>query len=412
MTAQRPRPSGGVARTAGGMARTPGGVARTPGGVARTAGPIALAAVILALSACATPPSGRGAESPGSAARPGARDVQGRDAPASAGTAAARRGGYYLDDGPGERPGPDPESIADATPRAEPLLARANRPYVVFERQYVPMTRLDPWRERGIASWYGRRYHGQRTASGEVYDMYAMSAAHPTLPIPSYVRVTRVSSGRSVVVRVNDRGPFLNGRVIDLSWTAAAKLGYVQAGSGEVDVELITDPLDFAAPAPGASDRGAARAAVAPLEPVAPVVGKPVAERLDLETVIMPVAIVAPAGVMTGAAVGAMTGTAAGTAAGTATGVTTGAASTAVAPAGAPLFLQIGAFGQSDNAQAARLRAALALGVPPERLQVQSAGALFRVLAGPYSQRDAALADAERVRVATGLRPVPVASER
>ncbi|MFP5405096.1 MAG: septal ring lytic transglycosylase RlpA family protein, partial [Gammaproteobacteria bacterium] len=88
------------------------------------------------------------------------------------------------------------------------LLARASRPYVVFGRQYQPMTALQPYRARGIATWYGRRYHGNPTSSGERYDMYAMTAAHPTLPIPSYARVTNTANGRSVVVRVNDRGPF------------------------------------------------------------------------------------------------------------------------------------------------------------------------------------------------------------
>ncbi len=101
------------------------------------------------------------------------------------------------------------------------------------------MTRLEPYRARGRASWYGRRYHGRATASGEPYDMFAMTAAHPLLPIPSYVRVTRLRNGRSVVVRVNDRGPFHSERLIDLSYTAALKLGLVQSGSDEVDVELI-----------------------------------------------------------------------------------------------------------------------------------------------------------------------------
>jgi len=161
-----------------------------------------------------------------------------RPAPAKPGE--PRRGGYYKDDGPGDNAPPNLELTPDAEPRAEPLHRFANRPYEVFGKQYVPMSRADGFRERGIASWYGRRYHGQRTSSGEPYDMYAMTAAHPTLPIPSYVRVTRVDTGRSVVVRVNDRGPFHADRVIDLSYTAALRLGYVQAGSAQVEVETIT----------------------------------------------------------------------------------------------------------------------------------------------------------------------------
>ena len=149
------------------------------------------------------------------------------------------RGGYYKDDGPGDKPPAKLADIADAQPRAEPLHRYANRPYSVFGRQYVPLARSQGFRQRGLASWYGRRFHGHKTASGETYDMYAMSAAHPTLPIPSYVRVTHLASGRSVVVRVNDRGPFHASRIIDLSYAAAAKLGFVQAGSAEVEIEAI-----------------------------------------------------------------------------------------------------------------------------------------------------------------------------
>ncbi len=189
----------------------------------------------------AGPPSTR--TPPKSAANPTAR------APAAPPAGAARqespgqtsrRGAYYMDDGPGIEPAPDHRAIPNAQPRREPLLTRANRPYVVFGRAYQPMTALVPYRQRGHASWYGRKFHGQKTASGEVYNMYSMTAAHPTLPIPSYVKVTNTRSGEQVVVRVNDRGPFLNDRLIDLSYTAAAKLGYVQAGSTEVEVELIS----------------------------------------------------------------------------------------------------------------------------------------------------------------------------
>jgi rare lipoprotein A len=131
----------------------------------------------------------------------------------------------------------------------------ANRPYQAFGRSYVPIASAAGFRQRGRASWYGRRYHGQKTSSGEVYDMYAMTAAHPVLPIPSYVRVTNLVNRRSVVVRINDRGPFHAERVIDLSYTAAWKLGFVDAGGGMVEVESV-----------GA--QGAATAAVAP-KPVA-----------------------------------------------------------------------------------------------------------------------------------------------
>lgn len=154
-------------------------------------------------------------------------------------TSEPAKGGYYKDDGPGEKPPPDLASIPDVEPKLEPLHRFANRPYQVFGKEYVPIASLSPYRERGVASWYGRRFHGQRTSSGERYDMYAMSGAHTTLPIPSYARVTNLASGRSVVVRINDRGPFHSNRIIDLSYAAANKLGFIQAGSAEVEVEAI-----------------------------------------------------------------------------------------------------------------------------------------------------------------------------
>jgi len=162
---------------------------------------------------------------------PGCGALIEREAPAPAPQAKRRPGAYYKDDGPGDRPPADLASIADAVPRAEPLHRFANRPYQAFGREYVPLASAAGFRERGLASWYGRRYHGQKTASGEVYDMYAMTAAHPVLPIPSYARVTNPANGRSVVVRVNDRGPFHGERIIDLSYAAAWKLGFVEQGS-------------------------------------------------------------------------------------------------------------------------------------------------------------------------------------
>ena len=149
------------------------------------------------------------------------------------------KGGYYKDDGPEERPPTNLAELPDAEPRAEPLHRWANRPYKALGQEYVPLAQLQPFRQRGLASWYGKRFHGQKTASGEIYDMYAMTAAHPTLPIPSYVRVTHLANRRSVVVRVNDRGPFHPGRIIDLSYAAAFKLGFIQAGSAQVEVESI-----------------------------------------------------------------------------------------------------------------------------------------------------------------------------
>ena len=149
-------------------------------------------------------------------------------------------GGYYQNDGPPDRAPRDLASIPDAVPKIEPLLARVNRPYVGLGRSYTPLTTDVAFRERGVASWYGKQFHGNRTASGEIYDMFAMTAAHPTLPIPSYVRVTGVRTRQSVIVRVNDRGPFKADRIIDLSYAAASRLGFVNAGIGQVEIERIT----------------------------------------------------------------------------------------------------------------------------------------------------------------------------
>jgi len=159
------------------------------------------------------------------------------------------KGGYYKDDGPGDKVPPNLASIPDAVPRSEPPHRYANRPYQVFGKNYVPIAASQPYREQGAASWYGKKFHGQKTSSGEVYDMYQMSAAHKTLPIPSYARVTNLANGRSVVVRINDRGPFHSDRIIDLSYAAANKLGYIAAGSARVEVESVTPGQTVAAPA-------------------------------------------------------------------------------------------------------------------------------------------------------------------
>lgn len=166
-------------------------------------------------------------------------------------------GGYYLDDGPGDNPPENIDAIPDAVVKNEPLRPANSRPYTALGETYTPMTEWQPYRAEGIASWYGKRYHGQKTASGEIYDMYGMTAAHTILPIPSYVRVTNPENGRSVVVKVNDRGPFKKDRLIDLSYAAAHKLRLVGKGSGKVVVEWL-DPKQ---PQPVAMDSTAKIAA-------------------------------------------------------------------------------------------------------------------------------------------------------
>jgi rare lipoprotein A len=143
-------------------------------------------------------------------------------------------------DGPEARPPPGLMQVPDALPRLEPIRnGGPNKPYALLGESYVPLPAEAAYREQGLASWYGRKFHGRPTASGEPYDMYAMSAAHRTLPIPSYVHVTNPANGRSVIVRINDRGPFVRGRIIDLSYTAALKLDVLR-GVAPVVVQRIT----------------------------------------------------------------------------------------------------------------------------------------------------------------------------
>ncbi len=143
-------------------------------------------------------------------------------------------------DGPEARPPTGLDRVPDARPRVEPLrVGGPNKPYAIAGRSYVPMTTDAPLRQTGLASWYGRKFHGRPTAMGEIYDMYAMSAAHTTMPLPSFARVRNPANGRQVVVRVNDRGPFVRGRIIDLSYTAALRLGLLN-GVAPVEVERLT----------------------------------------------------------------------------------------------------------------------------------------------------------------------------
>jgi peptidoglycan lytic transglycosylase len=259
-------------------------------------------------------------------------------------------GGYYLDDGPGSNPPGDLGSVPDAVPKAEPLNRAANRPYSVFGHDYVPMTTLAPYKARGVASWYGRRYHGQRTSIGEVYDMYSMSAAHPTLPLPCYVRVTNLANGRSVVVRVNDRGPFLNDRLIDLSYAAANRLGYIGRGSAMVEVELIVPGQTLIASAPSQPPPAeSARPEATPPEP--------------------PIATVAEA---------------------------------------SGVYLQLGAFSSRTNADLFRERVAAQLAWLAGSLHVESGDGLHRVRAGPYRDRIEALVVSGQIREALEVTPVVV----
>jgi rare lipoprotein A len=352
------------------------------------AGCMLAAAVMLGfLAACSSAPPAAPSMPGGPAPAPEAGTP-----PPAAGAASSGRGRFYLDDGPGDRPLAELQKVPDAVPRAEPLHSRANRPYVIFGRQYEPMTRMAPFRERGIATWYGRRYHGRPTSIGEIYDMYGMTAAHPTLPLPSYARVTNVRTGRSVVVRVNDRGPFLHGRVIDLSYAAAAKLAAALPGSAEVEVELITQ-FD-AAPAVTASSPP--RAAPSP-------VGAPVAQAVQVTPVSS--ASLPPLRAEEAPRAPAVTLTAATVPAGPAMAAAPDTSAAAPSSASDVLlpgrYVQLGAYQSREGADAAlaRLRAS---GLP-EVVSVRRDGALHKLVAGPYPQATDAQAAQRRLRAATGI---------
>ena len=151
----------------------------------------------------------------------------------------SKKGGYYSDDGPEKNIPQNLDLIKDAEPRVEPIAKRANMPYKVFGKKYIPMKKIKPFKEKGYASWYGKKYHGNKTSVGEIYDMYQMTAAHKTLPLPSFVKVTNLKNNKTVIVRVNDRGPFIKDRIIDLSYAAAYRLDIIEKGSEQVEIEVI-----------------------------------------------------------------------------------------------------------------------------------------------------------------------------
>jgi len=183
--------------------------------------------------------------------------------------AGSGKGAYYKDDGPGDNPPEGLEFTVDPIPVVEAYSKTGNKPYVVFGKTYTPITdTTTPFVQRGTATWYGKKFHGQKTSSGELYDMYKITAAHPTLPIPSYARVTNLSNGKQIIVRINDRGPFHSTRIIDLSYTAALKLGYLGSGSSQIEVERLL-PADIEKMAENRKNQPPAQAAVSASLPTA-----------------------------------------------------------------------------------------------------------------------------------------------
>lgn len=293
----------------------------------------------------------------------------------------ARKGGYYLDDGPGDNPPTDLASIPDAVPRNESLRPANMRPYVALGKSYTPMTALESYRERGVASWYGRRYHGQKTASGEVYDMYTMTAAHTTLPLPSYARVTNIQSGKSVIVRINDRGPFHSDRLIDLSYTAAHKLGVLNGGSAWVEVESILPGTESIARITPTSSN----APVTVREKSGPQLSR-VEEKQNNEA--KPDLLVAsPASAYADASVS-----------------DTSIAATAGDTAG--IYLQLGAFSAYDNADNFLTHMRAELPSLTNILGIIAKDGLFKVHAGPYSDQLLARQAADKIAQTLSIKPM------
>lgn len=289
-----------------------------------------LAALLLA--ACSTTPL----PPPAKPSQP-ARLPAGQTTPAqySCNYTAKGSGAFYKDDGPMDTFPQDIDLIPEPLPRWEPLHRWANNPYTVLGQNFTPLPRPGELKQRGVASWYGRKFHGQKTSTGEIYDMFAITAAHPTLPIPSYARVTNVKNGRSIIVRVNDRGPFLHGRVMDLSFLAACRLGYSTNGSAEVEVESLL-----------ASDTPSTIAMA--VKPVTSVKAEP-AKAIPL------------------------------------------------ADSGNGIYLQLGAFGSLANAESFRNHLSSQLDSDIGKLLIQTAGSIHRVRLGPYPDRQSAELAASRI---------------
>lgn len=320
-------------------------------------------------------------------------------------------------DGPGLNPPPNLAQVPDAEPRIEPIRSGGpNKPYEVFGRWYTPLPRDAPYAERGLASWYGRKFHGRPTSSGEPYDMYAMTAAHKTMPIPSYARVRNPANGREVIVRINDRGPFHGSRIIDLSYTAALKLGVLNAVAPVV-VERITPQAIRTGAWRGRGDDGDPALAVQGVatRPVAPVSVPPVV----------------PAELPPVAAAGRATPTAAPPASASAgAGAAPDDADAAAAPAAQPVaatdgdeprtparpialaapgfWLQLGAFRDRDGALDFQRKVGRELDWLAPLMAVFVDRDLNRLQAGPYPTRAEAVSAAERLRVALQLVPLVV----
>lgn len=321
-----------------------------------------------------------------------------------AGCGSVPKGAASGRDGPAAQTPPDLARVPDAEPKLEPLRSGGpNKPYEVLGKSYTPETRDAPLRETGLASWYGRKFHGRKTASGEVYNMHAMTAAHKTMPLPSYARVRNPANGREVVVRINDRGPFVTGRVIDLSYTAALKLDLLR-GVGRVEVERIT----FDEIRTGAWRRGgvtpdsavaaaAMPAATAPAPALSSAAGT--ADMADLADSPDAVDRQAPGEAMAALPPPRPTEPAPPLRLEAARALTAGARG---------YWVQLGAFRERGGAEDFHQRVAVELDWLAPLMAVFSDAPLWRLQAGPYSSREDAQGTAQRVREALQLVPVIV----
>ena len=284
--------------------------------------------------------------------------------------AGSGRGAYYQDDGPGDNPPPGLLETPDAEVRSDPLRPGSNKPYKVFGKSYTPIPLGSDFRQRGPGTWYGKKFHGQRTSSGELYDMYKMTAAHPTLPIPSYARVTNLSNGKTVVVRINDRGPFHSKRIIDVSYTAALKLGLLVNGSSQLEVVHLTpDEIErmIAARKAGGNAAPAVAAAPAGAPPTMPKAA-PMLAAADGE---------AEARAML--------------------------AGGATAPG---FYLQLGSYARADGADLLRQR--LQSSDAGLTMEVEQSGKFYRLFAGPYATREDAQAAGRALPAGLKLKPIVI----
>ena len=311
-------------------------------------------------------------------------------------------------DGPPVTPPANLADVPDAEPRVETIKpGGANKPYEIAGQRYEPLAADVPYVERGLASWYGRKFHGRPTASGEPYDMYAMTAAHPMLPIPSYARVRNPANGREVVVRVNDRGPFHSRRVIDLSYSAALRLG-VLGGVAPVEIERITYEAirtgAWRAPgSPGVAGAPALAGATTVLllpeaagwlaDDAIAEIGRRTSDRLIDSPTTRPTARATDPTSNPGTQ---------------ALPPETTAPARAAAKAAPGFWLQLGAFAQRDGAVGFAQRVAQQAGWLAPLLAIFNERSLHRLQAGPYASRADAGSAAERLREALQLVPAIV----